>query len=529
MAAIDIAGVSKTFGSHVAVDDLSLGVPRRLDLRLHRAQRLGQDDDDPDDHEHPPAGSRRDRRARPRRYRPRRATTSATCPRSAASTSKMKVRRLLRYFGALKGGTAADLDARDRRSGSSGSTSRSGRDKQIDALSKGMAQKVQFIAAVIAEPKLLILDEPFSGLDPVNADVLRDAVLELRRRGTTIVFSHARHGRRRAAVRSHLHDLQGPQGARRDARRDPGALRPRHGARADRAAARPRSTALPERRVGERLRQLPGRAARRATRRRSWPALVAAHRASTTSRSRSRRCTTSSSASPSPTSMPDRSRRWADDFRAQGLDRRRHRVPARRPQQGVHHRRPADAGAGRHLGDRAEVRRRRSRQARTQGRHRRRDRPALSDAVAGRRPVERRAGGQGRHHQGPALPARRGEGRGRPPAGRRARRALEPRPREGDLRLRRTAAGPVRGRPQGALLHRQPDVPAAAAMARGGRRPPGHRRAAAQHQRRPADHAGAGPRDAARSARAADPRRRRRSSRRPRSPIRSAASSRRWC
>jgi ABC-2 type transport system ATP-binding protein len=52
-----------------------------------------------------------------------------------------------------------------------------------------MAQKVQFISAVIAQPRLVILDEPFSGLDPVNAEALRDAVLALRRDGTTIVFS----------------------------------------------------------------------------------------------------------------------------------------------------------------------------------------------------------------------------------------------------------------------------------------------------------------------------------------------------
>jgi ABC-2 type transport system ATP-binding protein len=61
--------------------------------------------------------------------------------------------------------------------------------KQVQALSKGMAQKVQFIAAVVTHPKLVLLDEPFSGLDPVNMDVLRDAILELRRQGTTIIFS----------------------------------------------------------------------------------------------------------------------------------------------------------------------------------------------------------------------------------------------------------------------------------------------------------------------------------------------------
>jgi ABC-2 type transport system ATP-binding protein len=52
-----------------------------------------------------------------------------------------------------------------------------------------MAQKVQFIAAVLSKPRLLILDEPFSGLDPVNAEVLKDAVLDLKKSGTTIVFS----------------------------------------------------------------------------------------------------------------------------------------------------------------------------------------------------------------------------------------------------------------------------------------------------------------------------------------------------
>ena len=62
-------------------------------------------------------------------------------------------------------------------------------DRKIETLSKGMSQKVQFVAAVVSKPELLILDEPFSGLDPVNAEALKDAVLEMRRRGTTIVFS----------------------------------------------------------------------------------------------------------------------------------------------------------------------------------------------------------------------------------------------------------------------------------------------------------------------------------------------------
>ena len=61
--------------------------------------------------------------------------------------------------------------------------------KKVETLSKGMAQKVQFIATVVARPQLVLLDEPFSGLDPVNTDVLRQAILDLRRDGATIIFS----------------------------------------------------------------------------------------------------------------------------------------------------------------------------------------------------------------------------------------------------------------------------------------------------------------------------------------------------
>lgn len=62
-------------------------------------------------------------------------------------------------------------------------------DKKVEALSKGMSQKIQFIATVLHNPEIIILDEPFSGLDPVNADLLRNAVLELRDKGATIIFS----------------------------------------------------------------------------------------------------------------------------------------------------------------------------------------------------------------------------------------------------------------------------------------------------------------------------------------------------
>src|SRR5260370_30362914 len=62
-------------------------------------------------------------------------------------------------------------------------------DKKVHALSKGMEQKVQFIATVVAKPELVLLDEPFSGLDPVNAQVMRQAVLDLKKDGATVIFS----------------------------------------------------------------------------------------------------------------------------------------------------------------------------------------------------------------------------------------------------------------------------------------------------------------------------------------------------
>ncbi|MDL2251681.1 ATP-binding cassette domain-containing protein [Odoribacter sp. OttesenSCG-928-J03] len=62
-------------------------------------------------------------------------------------------------------------------------------DKKVEELSKGMAQKVQFITTVLHEPELLIFDEPFSGFDPINVELLKNEIMELRRKGVTIIFS----------------------------------------------------------------------------------------------------------------------------------------------------------------------------------------------------------------------------------------------------------------------------------------------------------------------------------------------------
>lgn len=61
--------------------------------------------------------------------------------------------------------------------------------KKIQELSKGMAQKIQFVVTVLHKPKLLIFDEPFSGFDPVNANLIKDEILELKKQGSTIIFS----------------------------------------------------------------------------------------------------------------------------------------------------------------------------------------------------------------------------------------------------------------------------------------------------------------------------------------------------
>ncbi len=99
---------------------------------------------------------------------------------------RMKVRDVLRFFAKLKGNRRPDADIQ-RWLERLGATEWS--HKKLEQLSKGMAQKIQFIAAVVSRPELVILDEPFSGLDPVNMELLREAVLELRKNGTTVLLS----------------------------------------------------------------------------------------------------------------------------------------------------------------------------------------------------------------------------------------------------------------------------------------------------------------------------------------------------
>jgi ABC-2 type transport system ATP-binding protein len=185
MLAVELENVTKRFGRHLAVDALDLAVPRgavygiigpngsgktttlRLILRIFhpdsgRVRVLGADT----------AGAADDR--------------VGYLPEERGLYQKMRVRELLEFFAGLKGLRRGHVEAGQwlERLGLSAWA-----DKRVEALSKGMAQKVQFIAAVVARPEVLVLDEPFSGLDPVNLEVLKDAILLLRRQGTTILLS----------------------------------------------------------------------------------------------------------------------------------------------------------------------------------------------------------------------------------------------------------------------------------------------------------------------------------------------------
>ena len=185
--AIRLTDVTKRFNGVAAVESLTLAVPegsiygfigpngsgKTTTLRMIMHILL------PDEGEIEVLGSRDTAAARDR---------VSYLPEERGLYKKMTIRRLLRYYARLKGGTQPQIDA--------AIDDWMGRmelpgllDRQIETLSKGMSQKVQFVSAVVSNPSLLILDEPFSGLDPVNAQVLKDAVLEMRRRGTTVVFS----------------------------------------------------------------------------------------------------------------------------------------------------------------------------------------------------------------------------------------------------------------------------------------------------------------------------------------------------
>ncbi len=183
--AVELIGVTKTFGSYRAVDTLSLCVPTGSIYGF-----IGPNG----------SGKTTSLRMITRIYAPDAGIvrvlgtdTHAACddrvgylPEESGIYTTMKVGELLSFYARLKGHSPsrAELENWLERIELPGVLTR-----RVQTLSKGQQQKIKFLAVVIARPQLLLLDEPFSGLDPVNAVVIRSLVQELRRDGATIIFS----------------------------------------------------------------------------------------------------------------------------------------------------------------------------------------------------------------------------------------------------------------------------------------------------------------------------------------------------
>jgi len=109
-------------------------------------------------------------------------------PEERGLYKKMTVKDQLLYFAELKG-LSNSIAKQKLKYWIDKFEIRNWLDKKVEELSKGMQQKVQFIATVLHEPELIILDEPFSGFDPINAQILVDEILQLKQNGSTIIFS----------------------------------------------------------------------------------------------------------------------------------------------------------------------------------------------------------------------------------------------------------------------------------------------------------------------------------------------------
>jgi ABC-2 type transport system ATP-binding protein len=182
---IELSGITKTFGSVVAVDDLSLQVPERSIYGFIGPNGSGKtttirmimkimypDRGTLKIHGKEPDATRNEH--------------IGYLPEERGLYKKMKLGELLLFHGELNNGrdlkTKTDywlnrLDLIEYK------------DKKVETLSKGMKHKLQFIATILHRPEIIILDEPFSGLDPVNADIMKDVILDLQKDGSTIIFS----------------------------------------------------------------------------------------------------------------------------------------------------------------------------------------------------------------------------------------------------------------------------------------------------------------------------------------------------
>ncbi|MBM4183314.1 MAG: ATP-binding cassette domain-containing protein [Gemmatimonadetes bacterium] len=185
--AVRLSGVSKRFGKRTAVSDLDLDIPRGIVCGLLGPNGSGKTTTirmimgilKPDEGTVALFGADPDVTRR---------TKVGYLPEERGVYKKMKCLEFVTFLGEIRGLARAEGKRRGK-----AWLERLGLgewvDKKVEDLSKGMQQKVQFVGTVLHEPELLILDEPFSGLDPINQDVLEEIVRELRAKGTTVLFS----------------------------------------------------------------------------------------------------------------------------------------------------------------------------------------------------------------------------------------------------------------------------------------------------------------------------------------------------
>ena len=187
--AMQLSGLTKRYADHLAVDNLALNVPpgtiygilgpngagKSTTIRMAMGI-IGRDDGSVALLGTDPASDRSVLRR------------VGYLPEERGLYRKMRVIDVIVFFGRLKGMARRDAQAAaDRWLGRMGLED--WRSAKVENLSKGMQQKVQFISTVLHDPPLLILDEPASGLDPVNQEVLRATILEAREKGDTVIFS----------------------------------------------------------------------------------------------------------------------------------------------------------------------------------------------------------------------------------------------------------------------------------------------------------------------------------------------------
>ena len=184
---LEAIDVHKAYANHVALSGVSLAIPEgsifgllgpngagKTSLIRIITQITGADEGEI--------------RFRGERLNPSHIAQIGYLPEERGLYKKMKVGEQLLYLAQLRGLTRADATARIKQ-WLSRFEIKEWAGKNVEDLSKGMQQKVQFIATVLHQPSLIILDEPFSGFDPINANLIKDEILELRNQGATIIFS----------------------------------------------------------------------------------------------------------------------------------------------------------------------------------------------------------------------------------------------------------------------------------------------------------------------------------------------------